>query len=440
MGSNVGAPGSTASNSALTTGAAAVGSQSNASLTNAPQTGASASAANLTTPPAGAIAAPAQESKDSPGGAKRTSSGISDPRKPSRSSSTKKDPYHSPWEKYKRELHTLTGELNFREFVEALVRIAAFTFSDPVYGTLARKLEVLVEEHLQPFTCQSSSSAPLFSTSRSHKSTLTPFMPFLLKVFLYCTQLSSFGPAQISTLPTTNPSPTLRSGSSIKPQQATQPAEVQNSLPTCTIRQLAVLLKEAGAFEGKFTMAEFLKLVPFDQHPSLTAAVFRHRHMTTQPNPTSAQSGQQQAGNPTQVLASPNLAGTSASISPSHSERGSVLSTEHENLVFAEGEEALFRRKIDAAVRSRGYQCRNTHSTLAMELELTFGEFIERLIQVGLTVYPNSMPTASRINAFFSEKLRPLALKVGYLKPFPTTATSTAAASNPTPAAAASSK
>lgn len=276
--------------------------------------------------------------------------------------------YSAPWEKYQTELHLFVGELNYRDFVEAIVRVTDHHYETARVGTLAQKLTLVIEEHLTPFTCSKLSGDPLFPLSREHKAVVAPHLPLLEKYFLTFSKTTSFGLGGSTT------SATLRAAGGV--------AGV-----TMTVRQFALMLRELGAVDGeKLSLTSIPQLCMYDKHPQLTTHVGKKLLQTTAPVHQ-----QQLAGTITTNAASAAAAvssGASASAAANNldkttSERGSTLSLETEPR-FIEGGETIYRSRCALSKRSKGLGNSNLHSTLVMELELTFVEMVDLVLRAGV--------------------------------------------------------
>lgn len=283
--------------------------------------------------------------------------------------SGKRGEYSAPWERYRHELYMFQGEMNFREFVEALVRIAALTYNEMMFGTLAQKMTLVIEEHLAPFTC-STTAVPLFALSREHKSVLLPYLPVLEKLFLRFSQATTLGMKNVSG-----------------PPNLSQPNISSSSLPnsicgvTMTMRQLIIMLKTLNVIDGeKISVGTLLKMVPFDQHPKLTTAILKKQFMTSIRVPVTGGEG-------TMTM-----------------DRASTVSAEE--MAFTPESEATYRTKWAMAKRSKGIHNTNLHQTVCMEKELTFVEFVDLLMKVAV-VFCNDGTPVQRVTSFLRDIVAP---------------------------------
>jgi hypothetical protein len=132
-----------------------------------------------------------------------------------------------PWKRYaEKELHNWEQDpsptLQFRDFVEAIIRVACMLYHEPFYGTTSQKFQIVIEEHIFRFSggaqasnglSQLNSSANnFFPLSRTVSGVLSSFKSQLRKIFDRFSEVDAFhhDVPRVSGLPAKEPVITLR--------------------------------------------------------------------------------------------------------------------------------------------------------------------------------------------------------------------------------------
>jgi hypothetical protein len=353
--------------------------------------------------------------------------------------------YASPWDRYRMELHNFVGELNFREFVEAVVRVAAALYRDPVYGSVANKVQIVLDDHLTAFACQPANGNPICRLGRDHRTTLIKYLDPLRRCFEYYARASALGTAAYGQVPNSN--------------AAAASSKVKDV--TVTVRQLALMLKNCGLLatagstdnssQARLYMSDVHKALPYDKYPAFFDQMYRKAFVKqfigvrTNPmsglvgGPTAVQperggggGGRNGDGSRPTASATPSHAPSmsvaprdldrqstvsgaapsashmsmmSHAINPTlmgtiHSTSNSIQSVRDEEayaVATAEAEAALSHR-LAMQAKSRGAGGRSFRATVAMEVELTFAEFIEALATLAIAAFKENSQ-AQRISA-----------------------------------------
>jgi hypothetical protein len=361
------------------------------------------------------------------------------------------DKYSRPWDRYRHDLHGFTGELTFREFVEAIVRISAALYRDPVYGSLANRVQLVVDEHLNAFGCQPANGVPVCRLGREHRTTLQKYISPLRHCFDFYALSSAMGSAAFGQGSAGSGTIATANGARVKDT-------------TVTLRQLALMLKKCGllATAGSSSssmngaplvrLSDVQKAVPFERHEAFMAQIYQKafikQHLGQQQQRQQQQSsgllgvggggggshggrdgGASTVGGVTPMSpssgshvprpppsATPSHA-PSAGIAPSgasnagaspsthnpaflstiHSQAPSVQSggardEEAHAAAVAEAEAAL-ANKLAMQTKSLGQGARSFRTTVAMDVELTFAEFVEALAHIATTAFKENTAT-----------------------------------------------
>lgn len=294
----------------------------------------------------------------------------------------------TPWSNYAKTLHTFEGELTFREFVEALVRIAAFVYNDDeVYGTLAFRVLIVIEDHLAPLLQTATAlKLPICPSTRANKEAIAPHTEMLKQLFVYYSKATSLG-CSASTMPTLK-----------KSNPSSSPSAISVAGVTIRVRQCLLMLKEAGCFSegGRLTASKAMhKLFVFDKHPKFTASVHKKRVL---PPVVGAPLGM--------VALQPAPPKSNVSDAPSaHSETLSAVPPPSGAPVGLS--DAVYRGRWLLQERSKGYKQSNIHTTLQPEMELTFVEFVDGIVGAAL-LHGTALAPADRISTFIKTFVVPL--------------------------------
>ena len=304
--------------------------------------------------------------------------------------------YARPWDQYRASLHMYVGELSFREFVEAIVRVANAYYAEDVWGPLATKVLVAIEDHLDALPC-SSATPVLFPRTRDNLAALQPCLSQLSQVFLYYSDNTSLGFNNVAA------------PQGLLPASAFQTSK--STMPGATIkfRQVALMLKDGGYFDAEKCPTTVLpKMLRWDKFPATSTAIYQKRIIL----PSTLQQSRP---------ASERC--TSAAGDGSHSERGSTAASEgmrstqtasqatttmfsndkYERPILSE---AALRSRWAMKQRSKGLTNRNAHATLNMELELTFPEFVEVLCEAA-AIKHGAIPWEQRVPTLVKENIAP---------------------------------
>jgi hypothetical protein len=296
----------------------------------------------------------------------------------------------TPWGQYQKTLHTFEGELTFRDFVEALVRIAAFVYDDDVYGTLAFRVLIVIEDHLGPLLQPppTAPQLPLCPSTRANKEAVMPHVNMLKHLFLYYSQASSLG------YTVTQPAKSNSSTSAV----AADASSISVAGVTIRARQCLLLLKDAGCLQegGRLTAAKALhRLFVFDKHPKFTANVHKRRVLPPVAIPQALQPTPPQAVPKSNFSDSPSIQSDTHSVVPLPSGAPVGLS------------DAVYRGRWLLQERSKGYKQTNVHITMQPEIELTFVEFVDAVVGAAL-LHGSALAPADRINGFIKSFVGPL--------------------------------
>lgn len=296
--------------------------------------------------------------------------------------------YARPWDQYRQALHMFTGELKFREFIEALVRVASTYYADDIWGPLATKVLVVLEDHLE--TLPLAPGTPiLFPMTKENLATLQPHIPSLTQVFLHNAEQTSLGFRNAAGMHAASPQ---------SPKSAAAAAEEvsRRTLPGVTIkfRQVALMLRAGGFFDHeKCTAVVLPKILRWDRFPANSTSIYNKRVIlpATTCGLTSRPTSERCAS------AGDGGASERGSVAPSEGMRSSITShtvQSHATTAFSTDKferpvlsEAVLRSRWAMKERSKGLSNRNAHATLNMELELTFPEFVETLCEAANVKY-----------------------------------------------------
>lgn len=191
--------------------------------------------------------------------------------------------FRQAWVQYRAHLHTLAvGELNYREFVEVLVRLSVKVFPADVYGSVARRFALLIEEYLS-----------VFPVGGSHYATTVVQQPTALTAATVSgiagVSLSSDGfvNATNNTTGTPTATPTMEnlsiSHQSQSMAQHTQPTfRPQPLLPTTSAESMRILLWSKLPPSAISTVAKTYAVAPpVDNTSSSTSNTKKNLQMTS---------------------------------------------------------------------------------------------------------------------------------------------------------------
>ncbi|CUG94178.1 Hypothetical protein, putative [Bodo saltans] len=355
---------------------------------NAPQQAAAPVQAPTAAAPAEPTVAKSSKSSSSSSAASTATTVVATPSKNAMSLLQSK--LATPWSQYQKTLHTFEGELTFRDFVEALVRIAAFVYDDDLYGTLAFRVLIVIEDHLGPLLQPppTAPQLPLCPSTRANKEAIVPHINTLKQLFLYYSQASSLGYT----------APQQTKSSSSASTASAEASSVSVAGVTIRARQCLLLLKEAGCLQegGRLTASKVLhRLFVFDKHPKFTASIHKRRVLPPVAVPQALQP------TPPQALPKSNF-----------SDSASLQSETHSVVPLPSGapvglSDAVYRGRWLLQERSKGYKQSNVHITMQPEMELTFVEFVDAIVGAAL-LHGSALAPSDRINGFVKTFIGPL--------------------------------
>jgi hypothetical protein len=309
-------------------------------------------------------------------------------------------------------MNLFVGELNFREFVEVIVRVANAMYADDVWGPLATKVLVVLEDHLEGLTCTASGSPVLFPRTRDSLSALQPHLPSLMQLFIHQSEQTSLGFKNVPVMTAIAPaSPVSVTAAAAELSRRTLAGV------SVKFRQVALMLNAGGFFvHEKCSTTVLPKLLKWDRFPANSAAIYHKRVIV----PATTASGA--VSRPASEIAVPNasIAGDGSnsergSIAPSEGIRSSAHSTHTQQSMMNSTDkyerpvlsEAALRSRWAVKQRSKGLRNLNVHATLNMELDLTFPEFVEILCEAANIRYA-SVGWEQRVATLMKEVMAPL--------------------------------
>jgi hypothetical protein len=313
--------------------------------------------------------------------------------------------YTRRWDQFRSALYLFTGELNFREFVEAIVRVASVYYAEDLWGPLATKVLVVLEDHLEPLPCATGSPI-LFPRTKDSLSVLQPHITSLTQVFIHHADQTSLGFRNAAVMTAAAPpSPTSAAAAAVEMSKRTLAGV------TIKFRQFALMLRAGGFFDAeKCTTVVLPKILKWDRFASNTTAIYFKRVIipaTTNPASRPVSERCTSAIGDGTVSERGSLAASEGmrSSQTTHTQQSTtVVSTDkYERPILSE---AALRSRWAMKQRSKGLGNGNAHATLNMELELTFPEFVEILCEAANVKYA-SLPWEQRVSTLIKEVMVP---------------------------------
>eukprot|EP00759_Apiculatamorpha_spiralis_P021282 PhF_6_TR26206/c0_g1_i1/m.37331 len=290
---------------------------------------------------------PRKSSRDS---TSTTSTGIND-----RSGSRAMSIFDSAVRRNNIDIHNGKSVLTFRDFVEALVRVAYQKYSHVVTSDISRMLQVCLEDIIIVYACNPNTSS-LWKTTKDVSNVLATHQPLLESIFSKYQQHAYHGlDLHLKSSP-------------LKPDS------------TITVRQFLALLRDCGCIDNQsLTLVSVLNLIDHDHKEKKSDVCKKVEKRLLLPSTgvlrnASSVNTEGVATTATDLLLSVTQQGDSAD----------VVS------------ERIWERKLQTERDAAGYKNTNVTNTLAVDVELIFAEYVESLAKVSLAKFKDVVATPAQ--------------------------------------------